>query len=84
MKVKTTPQAQEKFKTYPAHVLPKLAGLRNLILEAAEETEGVDQLEETLKWGEPSYMTKHGSNFTNHLIRNNSGTAGHVSDQTQS
>ena len=35
--------------------------LRQLILEAAAETEGVGQLEETLKWGEPSYLAKGGS-----------------------
>lgn len=35
--------------------------LRNLILETAEETETVRGLEETLKWGEPSYLTKYGS-----------------------
>ena len=35
--------------------------LRTLILSTAEETAGVLKLEETLKWGEPSYLTKHGS-----------------------
>ena len=30
-------------------------------MDAASETEGVDGLEETLKWGEPSYLTKGGS-----------------------
>ena len=31
--------------------------LRQLILETASVTEGVGELEETLKWGEPSYLT---------------------------
>lgn len=31
--------------------------LRQLILETAAATEGVGELEETLKWGEPSYLT---------------------------
>ena len=31
--------------------------LRQLILDAARETEGVGELEETLRWGEPSYLT---------------------------
>ncbi len=35
--------------------------LRHLILETSSETEGVNKLEETLKWGEPSYLTKNGS-----------------------
>jgi len=32
-------------------------GLRRLIFETAAATEGVGQLEETLKWGEPAYLT---------------------------
>ncbi len=35
--------------------------LRKLIIEVAEETEGVNHLEETLKWGEPAYIAKNGS-----------------------
>ena len=35
--------------------------LRKLVLETAETINGLDTLEETLKWGEPSYLTKHGS-----------------------
>ena len=29
-----------------------------LIFDVAHETEGVRELEETLKWGQPSYLTK--------------------------
>ena len=35
--------------------------LRELVIETAEETDGVNVLEETLKWGEPSFVTKNGS-----------------------
>ncbi|MCZ4409121.1 DUF1801 domain-containing protein [Cryomorphaceae bacterium 1068] len=35
--------------------------LRELVLEAASEIDGLQKLEETLKWGEPSYLAKHGS-----------------------
>jgi len=35
--------------------------LRELIIKTASEIEGLEVLEETLKWGEPSYLTKHGS-----------------------
>ena len=35
--------------------------LRQLILDTASEIEGIDNLEETLRWGEPSYITKKGS-----------------------
>jgi len=39
----------------------KLLFLRQLILDSAAETEGVSKLQETLKWGEPSYISKNGS-----------------------
>lgn len=35
--------------------------LRQLVHETAREMEGITELEETLKWGEPSFLTKHGS-----------------------
>ncbi|MFT5337424.1 MAG: hypothetical protein ACI9YL_001426 [Luteibaculaceae bacterium] len=35
--------------------------LRQLIRATVPEIEGVNSLEETLKWGEPSYLTKYGS-----------------------
>ena len=35
--------------------------LRELVIETASEIDGLHQLEETLKWGEPSYLTKFGS-----------------------
>ncbi|OMF62694.1 hypothetical protein BK141_18995 [Paenibacillus sp. FSL R5-0765] len=49
------------FEHYPNHIQQRLLFLRQLILDTALETEGIDHLEETLKWGEPSYVTKHGS-----------------------
>lgn len=42
-------------KNYPPAIRKKLKSLRKLILETAKETEGVDALEETLKWRELSY-----------------------------
>jgi len=48
------------FDSYPDSVREKLLFLRQLILETALEN-GIDDLEETLKWGEPSYLTKKGS-----------------------
>ncbi len=35
--------------------------LRELVLTSANDIDGLEQLEETLKWGEPSYLTKYGS-----------------------
>ena len=35
--------------------------LRNLIVETATENDTIEEIEETLKWGEPSYLAKKGS-----------------------
>ena len=51
----------EVFKSYPKHVRKKLLFLRRLVIETASEAEGVGAVEETLKWGEPSYIAKGGS-----------------------
>ena len=61
MKLKQDPAVPRVFDNYPADVRSKLTNLRELILETASETQSVDELEETLKWGEPSYLTKKGS-----------------------
>lgn len=45
------------FGKYPERMREKLMFLRQLIIETAATTEGVGELEETLKWGEPSYLT---------------------------
>ena len=50
----------EKFQSYPADVRDQLLVLRQLIFETALE-HGIHTLEETLKWGEPSYLTPKGS-----------------------
>jgi len=59
--IKTDPRLEEVFKNYPSFVRPQLEYLRTLIRKTAEETENVTQLEETLKWNEPSFITKIGS-----------------------
>ncbi|CAN7618537.1 DUF1801 domain-containing protein [Bradyrhizobium sp. LjRoot220] len=45
------------FDAYPKPVRTKLLALRRLIFDTAKATEGVGALEETLKWGQPSYLT---------------------------
>lgn len=47
------------FEAYPADVRRKLLALRELILQTASSTDGVGELEETLKWGEPAYLTSN-------------------------
>ncbi|UAA38273.1 DUF1801 domain-containing protein [Paraneptunicella aestuarii] len=49
-----------KFDSYPDDVRPKLEYLRQLIFSVAQEI-GADEVEESLKWGEPSYQVKGGS-----------------------
>ena len=43
--------------SYPQNVKTKLLFLRQLIFDTAASIEGVGEIEETLKWGEPSYLT---------------------------
>jgi hypothetical protein len=45
------------FSAYPKPVRAKLLALRRLIFETARTTKGVGALQETLKWGQPSYLT---------------------------
>jgi hypothetical protein len=45
------------FKITPHEIKSKLLFLRNLIFEVAKKANGVGELEETLKWGQPSYLT---------------------------
>lgn len=45
------------FKEYKPEYRKPLLQLRTLILQSASETDGVGKLEETLKWGQPSYLT---------------------------
>ncbi|TWB96216.1 uncharacterized protein DUF1801 [Bradyrhizobium macuxiense] len=49
--------ADALFDAYPAPVKARLLALRRLIFETAKTTDGVGALEETLKWGQPSYLT---------------------------
>lgn len=53
----TNPQVAAVFNNYPEKMREKLMFLRHLIFETAAAAEGVGELEETLKWGEPSYLT---------------------------
>lgn len=52
------------FDAYPPDVKDKLLGLRRLIFDTASTTEGVGALQETLKWGQPSYLTAQSKSGT--------------------
>lgn len=59
--LKTNPKVKEVFANYPDLVRDKMQFLKDLVIETAEETEGINEMEITLKWGEPSFITKNGS-----------------------
>ncbi len=61
LQVNTNPKVELVFNNYPDSVRNKMLNLRELIIETAKEIDGITKLEETLKWGEPSYLTKKGS-----------------------
>jgi hypothetical protein len=46
------------FSAFPKRVRARLLEARNLIFKTAAEIEGVGPLTETLKWGEPAYLTE--------------------------
>lgn len=57
MKPFTDSNVKAHFGTYPPHVKKKLLSLRELVFKVASATEGVGEIQETLKWGEPAYVT---------------------------
>ena len=55
------PAVARVFDGYTEPMREKMLHLRQLVLDTASEMEGVNAMEESLKWGEPSYLTKGGS-----------------------
>jgi len=53
----SNPAVDAVFSSYPKPVKAKLLALRRLIFDTAAATKGVGKVEETLKWGQPSYLT---------------------------
>ena len=54
----TDPAVAAVFDGYPAALQKRLLALRALVFDVAARTEGVGPLTETLKWGQPSYLTQ--------------------------
>jgi hypothetical protein len=46
------------FSAFPERVRARLLEVRHLMFETAARIEGVGALTETLKWGEPAYLTE--------------------------
>jgi hypothetical protein len=64
------PDVVAVFAAYPAKTRAKLMFLRRLIFDVATETQGVGPLVETLKWGQPGYVTSEsGSGSTIRIDR---------------
>lgn len=51
------PAISEKYAAYGQRQRVRLLALRSMIYEVAAVTPGVGKLEETLKWGQPSFLT---------------------------
>jgi len=54
----SNPDVEQVFGGYSPGVRPKLMQLRLLIFDTAAATDGVGDLVETLKWGQPSYQPR--------------------------
>ena len=52
---------KDKFDNYPSDMRQKLLKLRELIYYVAVNEDAITNIEETLKWNEPSYITENGS-----------------------
>lgn len=50
-------EVEAAFESVPPDVRARLLELREVILATARETEGVGELEESLRWGEPAFLT---------------------------
>lgn len=61
MKKFSNPDVASVFNAYPKNISNKLMHVRQLVFDTASETDVVGGVEETLKWGEPSYLVKGGS-----------------------
>jgi Domain of unknown function (DU1801) len=76
MKKFSNPEVAAVFQAYPKGVATKLFFLRQLIFATASKIEGVGELEETLKWGQPSYVTaasKSGSTIRIDQVKSGTG-----------
>ena len=52
-----TDAVANRFAAMPDDLRPGLLRLRHLIFDVAADTDGVGPLEESLRWGQPAYLT---------------------------
>lgn len=55
------PEVAKTFERYSSVIRNRLLFLRQLILRTASGMDGMSAIEESLKWGEPSYRSRFGS-----------------------
>ncbi len=53
-------EVQGKLDSYPRHIKPLILELMDLVFSVAEDLD-LGEIDETIKWGEPSYQVKNGS-----------------------
>ena len=58
MNSKLSPEVERVFNSYPANIQKKLRQIRRLVFKTAAAIDGVGLITETLKWGEPAYLTE--------------------------
>ncbi len=66
-------------QSYPTVAQQRLAELRQLLFDVAESIEGIGPLEETLKWGEPAYLTSRSRSGTTVRMAWKAANPDHVS-----
>jgi hypothetical protein len=77
------PEVAAVFASHPPPLRERLLALRALILKTAQATPGVGRIEETLKWGQVSYLTPDSkSGTTVRIDADGAGAAMFVNCQT--
>lgn len=72
--MKDNPDVLAIFERYSADIRERLLTIRSLIGETATQRDDIGELEETMKWGQASYLTKRPKTGTTIRIdRDNSG-----------
>lgn len=54
----------EHFAAHPEPLRERLLALRRMVIECAAATPGVGRIEESLKWGQPSFLTTESGSGT--------------------
>ena len=72
----SNPDVEAAFERHPPPLRAALMQLRDLIHAVAEQTPGTGRLVETLKWGQPAYLTEKPKSGTTIRIDADAGYGG--------